>query len=124
MPTPAKPTTMPTTASHGSRSPRRIRPKIAIQTGMSAMSRAVIPDGMVCSPKATMPIPPPSSSAPTTVVSRHSRRVGATNPVRAPQADPGEQDGAGQQEPGAAMRNGGMVSTATAMARYVEPHTT
>ena len=35
------------------------------------------------------------------VASRHSRRVGATNAGPAAQRDPGEQDDAGEQEPGA-----------------------
>ena len=81
------------------------------------MSSAVMPDGIDCSPKATMPIPPPSSSAPTTVMSRHSRRVGATKPrpprsrVQASSTSPASRNRA------PAIRNGGMVSTATAMAR-------
>ena len=59
--TPTNPMAMPTIATRGSRSPKKSRPKIATQTGIIAMRSAVIPDGIVCSPKATMPIPPPSS---------------------------------------------------------------
>ena len=55
----------PTTASRGSRSPRKSRPKTATQTGIIAISSAAMPDGIVCSPNATMPIPPPSSRPPT-----------------------------------------------------------
>ena len=51
----------------------------ATQIGIVAMSRAAIPDGTVCSAKATNPIPPPSSRAPTIALSRSSRRVGMTN---------------------------------------------
>ena len=98
--TPTNPTTIPTTARRGSRSPRKIPPRIATQTGIIAISSAVMPDGTVCSPKATMPIPPPSRSAPTIALSRHSRRVGMTNDAALAGDRPGQQDRAGQQEAG------------------------
>ncbi len=71
MATPTNPSTIPAIASRGRRSRRKIQPRIATQTGIIAMSKAVMPDGTVCSPKATMPIPPPISSAPTIPLSRH-----------------------------------------------------
>ena len=97
--TPTKPTAIPTMAIRGRRSPRNSRPKMATQTGISAMNRAVMPDGMVCSPKATMPMPPPSSRPPTMKESRHSRRVGGTNRPRSRASDQSEQDAAGDREP-------------------------
>jgi len=118
--TPTNPTTMPTPASRGRRSPSRIRPKTATQTGIIAMSSAAMPEGMVCSPQATMPIPPPSRSAPTMAESRHSRRVGGWN-VAAPDA-PRSTDQAMRTLPArpnraAAIRKGGIVSTAIEMPR-------
>ena len=76
-----------------------------------------MPDGIVCSPYATMPIPPPSRSVPTITVSRHSRRVGATNDPRARSRDQAISTDPAIANRTAAIRNGGMVSTATAMAR-------
>lgn len=76
-----------------------------------------MPEGIVCSPHATMPMPPPSSRPPTTMVSRHSRRVGR---MRVP--PPRAIDQVRRMAPAitnrmAAIRNGGMVSTATAIPR-------
>ncbi len=75
-----------------------MRPKIATQTGIIAMSSAVIPDGMVCSPNATMPMPPPSSRPPTMSESRHSRRVGATKRAAIARERPEQQDRTGDAE--------------------------
>ena len=101
IPTPTKPTTMPTIAIPGRRSPKnRARPKIATQTGINAMIRAAIPDGIVCSPHATMPIPPPRSSAPTIALSRHSRRLGIANEPRARTTDEGQEHQPGEGEAG------------------------
>ncbi len=105
------------TASRGSRSRKNTPPKIATQTGIIAISRAVMPDGIVCSPKATIPIPPPSSSAPTIAESRHSRRVGQVSRPRERRTDQPSRIAPAIANRAAAMRNGGMVSTATAMPR-------
>jgi len=121
--TPAKPTTIPTTASRGSRSLRTTRPSTAIQTGIIATSSAAMPDGIVCSPHATMPMPPPSSSAPTIVESRSSRRVGRLIVPRSRTATQVRRIRPAEPNRAAAIRNGGMVWTPTAMARYVEPQT-
>ncbi len=115
--TPTKPTTIPTPARRGSDSPRKPRPKIATQTGIIAMSRAAMPDGIVCSPNATMPMPPPSSSAPTMSVSRHSRRLGMTKDPRARNSDQPSRTAPAIAKRTAAIRNGGIVSTAIAMPR-------
>ena len=94
-----------------------MRPRIATQTGIIAMSSAAMPDGIVCSPNATMPMPPPSSSVPTMIVSRHSRRLGATNEPRARRSDQAISTVPAIANRTAAMRNGGIVSTATAIPR-------
>ncbi len=47
---PTNPRTIPTTARRGRRSPRKTRPRTATQTGIIAIIRAAIPDGIVCSP--------------------------------------------------------------------------
>ena len=115
--TPTNPTTMPMPAIRGSRSPRKSRPSTATHTGIRAISRAAMPDGMVCSPHATMPIPPPSRSAPTMLVSRTSRRLGRRNSPRCRSATHPRSTKPASPKRSAAMRNGGIVSTATAIAR-------
>ena len=95
----------------------------ATQTGISAIIRAAMPEGTVSSPRATMPIPPPSRSPPTIVESRHSRRVGQTKADRWRASDHDRSTRPASEKRAAAMRNGGRVSTARAIARYVEPHT-
>ena len=121
--TPTKPTMTPRTASRGSRSPRKIPPSTATQIGIVAMSRAAIPDGTVSSPKATKPMPPPRSSAPTIALSRTSRRVGMTNERRSRATDQVRRIRPASRKRIAAMTNGGIVSTATEMPRYVDPQT-
>jgi hypothetical protein len=44
------------------------------------MKATTRPEGMVCSAKATPPIPPPSIRAPTRRALRHSRNVGSDAP--------------------------------------------
>ena len=82
-----------------------------------------MPLGIVCSAQATRPMPPISSSAPTIRVSARARRLGrwivrrlrrATTPASRIPA------GTNRMKP---ITNGGTVSTATLMPRYVEPHT-
>ena len=55
--------------------------------------------------------------------SRHSRRVGGTKLPRSRASDQTSRTPPAMVKRIAAMRNGGIVSTATAMPRYVEPHT-
>ena len=97
--TPTKPTTMPTTASRGSRSPRKIRPRTATQTGIIAMSSAVMPgrDGLLAErdhahPAAEQQRADDGAVAPL-APGRHDERA----PVAGDR--PGEQDQAGEQEP-------------------------
>jgi len=123
MATPANPIAIPTTARRGNRSPRKIPARIATQTGISPTRSAAIPDGTVCSPKATSPFPPPRSNAPTMALSRHSRRVGRTNERPSRAIDQAKRMAPANKNRAAAMRNGGIVSTAIAIPRYVEPHT-
>ena len=76
-----------------------------------------MPDGTVCSPNATIPIPPPSSSAPTIALSRHSRRVGVTKVRPSRATDQIRRTSPAVKNRTAAMTNGGIVSTAIAMPR-------
>ena len=115
--TPTNPIAMPRIAPRGSRSPKKRPLKIATQTGSIAMRIAVIPDGIVCSAKATMPIPPPSSRPPTISESRHSRRVGHSKSRPPRIRDRPSRITPARTKRVAAMRNGGMVWTATAIAR-------
>ena len=116
---------MPTAASVGTRSPNSTRPKIASHIGTSPISSAAIPVAMVCSPHATRPVPPRSSSAPTMDASR-TWTAGWPG-----DGAPGvEQDTAAhsRRPAGTKRRNpitkGGRVSMASFMPRYVEPQTT
>src|SRR5262249_41427109 len=97
------------------------RPKIAAHAGINAMTRAVTPDGTVCSPQAARPIPPPMSAAPTIAESRHSRLDGGENDRPSRAIDHVRRIKPAIETRNAAMRNGGIVSTAIAIARYVEP---
>ena len=76
IPTPTRPIATPAIATRGRRSPKKTRPSTATHSGIIAISRAAIPDGTVCSPRATRPMPPAMSAAPMIVMSRNSRRVG------------------------------------------------
>ena len=76
----------------------KTRPKIATQTGIIAISSAAIPDGTVCSPQATAPMPPPMRSAPTMKQSRSCVRVGRTSAPRRTIATADEHHDAGDQE--------------------------
>jgi hypothetical protein len=101
---------------------KKIRPRIATQRGRVAMSRAAMPEATVVSPSVTSPFPPRSRKPPMIAASRHSRRPGRGSPGR-PRA-------VARYRMTPAIRNriepiakGGIVSTATRMARYVEPQT-
>jgi hypothetical protein len=122
--TPASPTAIPATASRGNRSPRNTRPRTATQTGIIAISSAAIPEGTVCSPHATRPIPPPRRRAPTTNMSRHSRPDGHAKPRPSRRIDQAKRARPAVRNRVAAMVNGGIVSTAIRMPRYVDPQTT
>ena len=121
----ACPVAIPTTATAGSRSPKKIRPRTATQTGIIAIRTPAIPDGTVCSPHADeahaaahQQGADDEAVAPL-AAGRHcdARRGGGSRPRRASR-------GRRCANRAAAMTNGGIVSTATRIPRYVEPQTT
>ena len=102
----------------------KTRLKIATHAGIRAISRAAIPDGTVCSPHATAPMPPPMRSAPTMKQSRSWVRVGRTSALRRTIATADSITMPAIRNRDAAIRNGGIDSTAIRIPRYVEPQTT
>ena len=123
MATPTMPAPIPTIARPGSRSFRKIRPKTATHTGIIAIRTPAIPDGTVSSPQATAPMPPPISRAPTIEVSRISRIVGRVRWSLRKMATAASMTMPAIRNRTDAMTNGGIVSTATRIPRYVDPHT-
>ena len=99
-------------ARRGSRSPRRTRQGRRPRSASCAMSSAAIPRARSAR-RSTKPIPPPSRSAPTMALSRTSRASGheRTRPPARPTTSAGSARRAGNGV--AAMRNGGIESTAT-----------
>ena len=108
---------IPATATRGSRSPKKTLPRTATQTGIIAISRPAIPDGTVCSPHATAPIPPPMSSAPMIALSRHCRRVGRGMAPRRTTATATSITIPAIAKRVAARTNGGIVETAIRIPR-------
>jgi hypothetical protein len=92
-----------------------------MQHGTTPTIRAATPDATRSSDHTTKPLPNTSSSTPTIAVVRHSARVGAAAPPKtranAYSIVPATRNRV------AAMKNGGSVSIANRIARYVEPHT-
>ena len=86
--------------------------------GTDATMSAAILDGTHCSAQTTPPLPPINSRAPTIAATRHSARVGHGTP-RACDQSASTTPATRKRMP--AMRNGGIVSIAKRMARYVEP---
>ncbi len=70
------------------------------------------------------PHPAAESSAPTIALSRHSRRVGGTKARPSRAIDQASRRSPAERKRTPAIRNGGIVSTAIAIPRYVEPQTT
>ena len=109
---------MPTAASAGTRSPNSTRPKIASHIGTRPISSAAIPVAIVCSPHATRPVPPRSSSAPTMEASRTWTSVGLRDRrPRAWMSTPAHSSrpaGTKRRNP---ITNGGSVSIASFMPR-------
>ena len=85
------------------------------------MTSAAAPDGTACSAHVTPPLPSTKRGIEPTTAFRHCRRVGRGAPARAARAYR-MAPAARNRHP--AMRNGGMVSTARRMVRYVEPQRT
>jgi hypothetical protein len=91
---------------------------MTIQKGRIATISAVIPDGTVCSAQTTAPFPPTSRRPPTIVALFQWDIVGLTAPRARPKAYRIKPE---RRKRTAAMRNGGVVSTANRIARYVDP---
>ena len=108
----------------GSRSRRYSQPKIANHSGVIAMRIAAIPDGTVFSPKTTKPLPIPSSNPPTMNESRTWRRVGQWRASGWRRRANARRIAPAIANRIVAIRNGGIVSIAIAMPKYVEPQTT
>ncbi len=90
---------------------------MTIHRGTVATSSAAIPEGTVRSAHTTMPLPPRRSAPPTMAADRHWRRVG-----RSPSRSPRRIAHAYRMAPATrnrmeALRKGGMVRTATRIAR-------
>ena len=122
--TPANPITMADTTRRGRRWRRYSQPSSANHNGIIPMRIAAIPDGTVFSPKTTKPLPMPRSRPPTIAESMTCRRVGrwrASGWRSRSQAIRRRPAIANRM---AAMRNGGIVSIAIRMPKYVEPQTT
>src|SRR4029079_6106793 len=111
-------------ATRGWRHPKKMRPRTATQTGIIAIRTPVMPDGTVCSPHATRPMPPPMRSVPMMKLSRPSRRVGISTAPRRRIATAASITRPAMANRDAARTNGGIVSTATRIPRYVDPQTT
>jgi hypothetical protein len=89
-----------------------------IQHGTVATIRAATPDGIVCSAHTTAPLPPSRRNAPVMAAVRHCFAVAGSAPrnrVHNRIIPPAMT----KRTP--AIRNGGSVSIANRMARYVEP---
>ena len=115
--TPARPTARPTTVRAAGVSRRCAQSKSVIHNGSVATNSAATPDASRVSAHASAPYAQPNISAPATIACRHARQ-----PVRSPRAAAH----ASSSAPAAThrtpiIRSGGMESTASRMARNVEP---
>ena len=118
--TPEKPRIRPKTIGEAGRTRSyRLHSSKAIQSGTVVIRTAVSPDGTCCSAHTTPPFPPKSSSPPIIVAAFQLCLVGVGAPLRRVQRYSAEP---AMRKRIPAMRNGGMVSMAMRMARYVEPH--
>ena len=93
-------------------------------SGIAAMMSAASPDGTSCSATITSPLPPATSSAPTTAQESSCRRSS-----RAPRTPRRIATAIHMIAPASPKRtplvsSGGIVSTVTRIARYVDPQTT
>jgi hypothetical protein len=94
--------------------PGRTHSTTAVQIGISATSTAASPDGTNCSAQTTPPLPPSRKSAPRISAARHDRPAGLGAPRL--RAKPYISSPATRNRT-PAMRNGGIDSIATRMAR-------
>ena len=127
MTTPAKPIAIPAITERGSRSPKKIRPRTATQTGMQRDEDRgdARRDGLLAERDEAHPAE--QQGAPTIAESRHSRAVGRRgrsaggtlgSPAirRAASASQVSRIAPAMRNRMAAIRNGGIVSTPTAIA--------
>ncbi len=118
---PASPTNNPRMACQfGFTPPGRMASATTRNIGMEPMTSAATPDGMVCSAHATNPLPPSRSRLPMMNSEIHCLRVGMDCPAPRCQMNRITPE-IKKRIP--AERNGGMLSTAKRIARYVEPQT-
>ncbi len=89
-----------------------------MQSGLTPMMSAVMPEGTYCSAQTTRPLPPKRRKMPMTVLASHWRAVGHAAPRSL--RNPNKSEPASVKRT-AAIRNGGIVSTAILMPRYVLP---
>ena len=90
-----------------------------IQSGVAAIISAHRPEGTVRSAHESVPLPSSSSSAPTIAELRQLMGSGRASPRARLKRIEAKRLPSRKREP--AIRNGGIVSTATRMPKYVEP---
>src|SRR5215216_4680556 len=90
------------------------------QNGDVEITNAAIPEGIFFSASATSPLPPRRSRVPTIAVDFQFAVVGTESPAARLQRNRIAPEIKKRMD---ACRNGGMVSTANRIARYVEPQT-
>src|SRR5688572_6733171 len=100
--------------------PARMDSNNTSQKGDVEIIRAAMPEGTLFSAQATSPLPPSNSAVPTIAVDFQFPRVGAGSPAMRLQA---YRIAPEIKNLSPACINGGMVSTANRIARYVDPQT-
>ena len=108
---------MPASTARGNWSRNSTREKNATHAGISATITAAIPDGMVCSPTPTNALPTATSPAPTMNMSRTWRAVGRSSAPRCRMSATTPRISPASANRVAAIRNGGIVSTTSAIPR-------
>ena len=125
--TPTAPSSSASQLTGPIRWPFSTRSARTIQIGTVAISSAVRPAGRVCSAYEAAPFPNASSIVPTTAMPSHCARRGrsvARSSAPPPRRAMGNSTAPAIRYRIAAMASGGMLSTPTRIATYVEPHTT
>jgi len=92
-----------------------------IQSGTDATTSAVTPEGTVRSARTTSPFPPRSRKRPTVADPAISRNVARSGSPRSTNHRQIRIPAVRKRIP--ALRSGGKLSTANAIARYVDPQT-
>src|SRR5687768_7989647 len=119
--TPPNPMTNPSSPCQvGLDPPDRSDSNNTSQNGDVEIIKAAMPDGTVCSAQATSPLPPSKRAVPTIAVDFQFPGVGAGSPAMRRQAYRIAPEIRNRSE---ACMNGGIVSTAKRIARYVDPQT-